>query len=291
MLEMRADFLADWCEIQKTELTRMGYTVNPSDTAETISLAFYNVQRRIIPQGPRTVVQSRELTCPYEHRAGLNVVLKRAAGGLDLRPHQSKALLQADYNDALLNDWRIHHFHLGTTPGPNAPDFVERTGPVLFACVTEDEFLAIDVMEHGDWARQRLLEVIHRNWPKLIERYRIRALGLEMKPSDDDIKKLRSGHVQSMTEVDGVVYAPPGGGYATSGTSMEVVFQHQNACRVLLGLQDHVTKNIDQLVQLARNKGGAMAPPFHFRLKLVAPNLIEVIEIKSNATFAFPTNS
>ncbi len=289
MPEVNADFLADWCEIQRAELTQMGYGLKPTDTAETISLAFYNVQRRTIPPKPRTVLQSRELSCPYELRGGLNVMLKKAAKGVDLRPHQSKGLLRADYADALLNDWRIHHFHLGTKPDPKEPAFVERTGPVLFAWVTKDELCAIDVLEHGDWARQRLLETIHRNWPALIERYRLKGIGLETVPTDANIKDLRSGHVQSMTQIDGVIYFPPGGGYATDGTSMEVVAQHQNACRIFSSIQDHVINNIAVLVERAReNLGCAMTPPFHFKLKLVSTRQLEVIEINSKATFIFP---
>ncbi|MFZ0889349.1 MAG: hypothetical protein WA005_12915 [Candidatus Binataceae bacterium] len=293
MPEITANFLADWCEMQRTELVSMGYTLKPSETPEAISLAFYNVQRRVIPLRVRTIFQSRELTCPYKHRAGLNLLLKRAAKGLDLRSHQSKGLLQPDYNDALLNDWRIHHFHLGTTPERDAPDFVQRTGSVLFAYVTADELFAVDVMEHGDWARQRLLEIIHRNWPKLIECYRPKGvLALEMTPSDDDIKKLRSAHVQSATQIDGVVYCAPGGGYAMSGISDEVVDQHDNACRIFSGIQDYMTQNIDTLVKRARQDlGCAMTSPFHFKLKLVGADRVEVIEINSKATFIFPMNS
>jgi hypothetical protein len=291
MLEVNADFLADWCEMQKAELARLGYTLKPTDTAETTSLAFYSVQRRTISQKRRTVVQSRELSCPHEFRVGLNIVLKGAARGLDLTPHQSKGLLRAESTDALLNDWRIHHLHLGTSPDPRDPAFVHRTGPVLFAYVTDDTLYAIDVMEHGDWARQRMLEIVHRNWPSLIERYRLKGVvGLEMVPTDKDVKLLRSGHVQSMTQIDGVVYAPPGGGYATDGTSIEVVLQHQRAHRILSNIQDRVIKNVDALVERAREDlKCAMRPPFHFKLKLVSATQIEIVEINSKATFIFPT--
>lgn len=95
MAEITADFLADWHEMQKTELSRMGYPPQPGETQEEISLAFYNLERRIIPSNKRAVHQSREFSCPVEHREGLNEVLKKSAKGSDLRPHQSTKLVQA----------------------------------------------------------------------------------------------------------------------------------------------------------------------------------------------------
>lgn len=217
--------------------------------------------------------------------------MKSAAKGLDLRPHQSKALLRANYDDAMLNDWRIHHFHLGIRPDANDSAFVERTGPVLFAYVTENELYAIDVMKHDDWARQRLLEITHRNWPQLIQHYRTPSgVRLAMVPTDQDIKNLRRGHDQSATQIDGIAYYPLGGGYVTSGESLQVVLEHQKVLRTLQWLQNHDIKTVDQLVEDAREKGCTMSPPFHFRLKHVAPNLIEVNEINCNATFPFRFN-
>ncbi len=292
MPEIIIDLLADWCEMQRAELIKMGYALRPNETPESISLAFYNVQRRVISPQPRSVAQSRELNCPYELRKGLDDVLKKALKGLDLRPHQSKSLLQANYNDALLNHWRIHHFHLGTKPQPSKPDFVERTGPVLFAYVTEAEFYAIDVLEHGGWARRRLLEIIYRNWPKLIERYRVKgALGLMTTPSDADIKRLRSAHILSATQIDGMVYCPPGGGCSASGISVEVVLQHDSVCGIFSILEDYVRQNIGKLVERARTElRRMMMAPFHFKLKLVAAERVELVEANSGSTFPFILN-
>jgi len=289
MSKVKIDLLADWTEIQLRELTNMGYAVGAADTPEQISLAFYNVQRREILPRRRTVHQSRELTCPSAHRAGLNVVFKKAARGQDLRPHQSTRLAQADYNDALLNDWRIQHFHLGSIPYPKMPKFVARTGPVLFAYVAEGDFFAIDVMTHNDFARQRLLEIVHRNWPDLIERHRLKGvLAKEAKCSDDDVKRVRIGHVVTTTEIDGIVYAPPGGGYSSSGTSIEVGLQHDHAYRTFSNIEKYISEHIDQIVENARQRGRTMVPPFNFQLHLVCPDRIEVKEMNSATIFPFP---
>jgi hypothetical protein len=288
MSDVSIDLTADWSHFQEQELTRMGYALKSGATPEEISLTYYKLERRLIPTNRRTVQQSREMSCPIEQRSGLTRLLKKATTGADLRPHQSTKLLQADYDDALLNDWRIHHFHLGTDPHDKLSGFVKRTGPVLYAYVTSNEFFAIDVLDHSSFARQRLLEIIHRNWPNLIAHYSIRGSGLEFVPTDADIKTLRSGHVQGMTLIDGVIYAPPGGGYATDGTSMEVVLQHQNAQRTLRRLNDYILKNIQGLVEQARSEGSSMTPPYDFKLHGIDSERIYVIEANSAVVFPFP---
>jgi len=288
MSQIKIDLLADWFQIQRRELTNMGYPVGAGDSPEKISLAFYNLKRREISPRRRTVHQSRELTCPSDHRRGLNLVLKKSARGENLRSHQSTRLLRADYNDALLNDWRIQHLHLGTQPHPTLPTFVDRTEMVLFAYVADDDFFAIDVMTHDDFARQRLLEVVHRNWPKLIERYRVKGvLGLATRPSDDDIKICRISGVLTMTEIDGVVYAPPGGGYLGSGKGVEVIRHHDHACDTFSKIESYITEHIDQLVGEARRGGSRISPPFDFRLYLVGRDRIDVKEMNSNTVFPF----
>ncbi len=43
------------------------------------------------------------------------LVKKKLANGEDVRPHLSNRYTDPNYSDSLLNDWKIHHQHLGTT--------------------------------------------------------------------------------------------------------------------------------------------------------------------------------
>jgi len=104
----------------------MGYVVNPNLSNRDISITYFNLQRRRIASAPRKVVLSAEFSCPSTHIAGLELIKTKAANGEDLVPHQSTRLNDPSFDDALLNDWDIHHLHLGTTIQPNG--FVERTG-------------------------------------------------------------------------------------------------------------------------------------------------------------------
>jgi hypothetical protein len=62
-----------------------------------------------------------------------------------LKPHQSTSINKPVYYDALYLDWKIQHFHLKTRPHPRQVGFVEQSGPLLFAQVTETDFYAIQV--------------------------------------------------------------------------------------------------------------------------------------------------
>lgn len=81
---------------------------------------------------------------------------------MDVHKYLSKKLYESDYNDMLLNDWGIYHFHLGI-PGAGEK-FAPRTGKLLFTLISKEDFYCITIGNHGDWNPQNLLEIVHKNW-------------------------------------------------------------------------------------------------------------------------------
>jgi hypothetical protein len=186
----------------------------------------------------------------------------------------------------MFNDWRVHHFHLGTNMRHDG--FVDRTGPVLYAYVTEAGFYAINVLDHGKWNSQALIEILHRNWPELIAPYRLKVIGLSQPITDADIKLVRKHHITAPVEVDGAVYASPGGGIASSGMSVEAVTMHHQWCYVVDGLQKWVRENTSEIVRQAAEKGMSMSTPLHFQLKGIAEGRALVLEVNSKHRFILP---
>ncbi|MDQ0189258.1 hypothetical protein JI721_11995 [Alicyclobacillus cycloheptanicus] len=262
---VQADFQSDWIAILRRHLTSWGYTDEPSLSQETVSFRFFNVWRRLVLPIPRTVVFSREFTCPPELQNGLDAVIQKIEQGIDIKPHLSTNILKPDYNDALLNDWGIHHLHLGTEI--DAAGFAKRTGPVLFVRFDTTHAYLIDVMGHGSWARQDLVRILHRNWPESISRYRMAStLALAQPLSDDDFRRLRHGNVQSFVEVEpGVVYAPIGGGYSTSGMSFEVVSMSDRYFMRVRQLEAQLRQNIPSFVSACRQVGIEPSQNLSFR--------------------------
>ena len=149
------DFVGDITAILRERLVTLGYLLSPELSDEAVRMRYFNLQHRLIPQRPRNVHRANSSTCPPNLHAGLTFVEGKIIRGEALRPHLSCGILDVSYSDSLLNDWGVYHFHLGTTLRDDG--FIVRTGPVLFARMTENDAYLIDVREHGAWSSQDLL--------------------------------------------------------------------------------------------------------------------------------------
>jgi len=289
-LEITLDFYADWTAMLRYELWSESYDIGIDEEPFEICKKFFNVRKRKIPAKQRTVLIPSQFHCPPEHQTAFDAIIKKATQGEDLTPYLSTRLLDSDYNDQLLNDWGIHHFHLGTTPDARHANFVARTGPLLFARVTSDHFYVIAVMEHGSWSQKSLLEILHTNWPESLKDYRLRGIiGLSQEPSEDDLQEFRKHGVMALVQLsDGTIYGPIGGGYATSGVSIEVVRQCDYFKHLTRQLEQWVTKNADRLVSVARDRGARIGPRLHFRLVEFSAKQASVLEENSRTVFSLP---
>jgi hypothetical protein len=204
--------------ICREKLIVAGYSPGANNTSEDDLLDYLRVARRRIEARARSVHVAAGLTCPENLQAGFEAIKAAASAGQSLRPYQSKRVADADYEDSLLNAWDVHHFHLGTTI---TGGWAARTGPLLFARLTERDLYCIAVLPHGSWTQQQLIATLHDNWPETIEMFRMKGVdGLAHQVSDDDLKALRKANINSATEVaPGVVYMTPGLGAMLDGTS------------------------------------------------------------------------
>jgi hypothetical protein len=215
-------FFGDLALILKTELNSKGYTLPASPSDEDIVKAYLIVLQRQIPLQPRVVEESAELICPPERLAGYNELKRKASAGEPLKANQSKTVNKPDYYDVLFIDWGIQHFHLGTTRQSNG--FVERTGLLLYARVTQDKFYAIQFYEHGAWSKQDLLQILQKNWPAEVEKFELKGLTPVGPPlTDQDVANFRKAGVQPLVTLGDKVIAPMGGGYTSSGDSTTAV--------------------------------------------------------------------
>lgn len=127
---VRMDFVGEYAGNLKTRLQADGYAVPVELDPEGVCRLYLNFLRRRVPPVPRKVFVASEFSCPQDLQAGLYVVRGKIESGQDLSPHLSSRLKTLEYHDMLLNDWGIHHLHLGTMLKQNG--YVERTKFVLF---------------------------------------------------------------------------------------------------------------------------------------------------------------
>ncbi len=248
------DFFSDWIALLRNALTSMGYDI-AGFSDEKIQTTYFNAKKRLIEPLRRSVLKSREFTCPAEREVGLEQLEKEIQNGSDLRPYLSKKIIDTDYNDNLLNDWGIYHLHLGENI--EGSGFIERKGPVLFVRFDKKNAYFIDIRGHNSWEEQRFIQIIHDNWPQTIDEFRYPAeTTLTYHATDNDVNNLRSAKINSPIGVsDGTIYSGIGGGFASNGVSIDVVSLMSETKRKIIGWQKSIQVDVERLVKDAESKG------------------------------------
>ncbi len=279
------DLHADFATACAAELQAAGYAPPVGAPAEIIR-AYANVRHRRVPQRPRTVHKAPYVV-PPELADGERAFLAAVAAGDDLRPYQSTRLEKADFNDGMLNDFGIQHFHLGIGPHPTKPGFVARTEPVLFAMVRDADFYSLGCYAHGAWSQTALLDLIHEHWPDTIAssspdrgsedpsgspQYKI--LGLHRNFTDAQLETLRKANVNVLTQrPDGTVHAGPGGGVTASGKSGKVAHQ----VTTIKALCDRVERELRETLE-AMFSDGELTPPVTLHLEQRGAETFAVVD-------------
>lgn len=189
---------------------------------------YYNLRKRQIEIRPRKVHISKEFVCPIGYELALKEFITKAENGDNLLPYQSQKIKQSTYNDMLLNDWGIQHFHL--TRRFRDDGFAARSPYLLFAYVTDDHFYLIQAYPHNAedlYSKHEMVRILRDNWPEVTETFHIKELTeLTEKMNDHTYGEVRDAHMLTFLELGkNEVYYPMGGGYASNGYSSTALHQ------------------------------------------------------------------
>jgi hypothetical protein len=301
---VKMDFIGEYAGNLRAQLQARGYAVSVELDPERICRLYLNFLWRRVPPVLRKIFVASEFSCPQDLQAGLDLVRGKIESGQDLSPHLSSRLKTLAYHDMLLNDWDIHHLHLGTTLKQNG--YVERTKFVLFGRFLLDAAYLIAVLPHGPdvpspdpWARQELVRILHRNWPETIAMYRQGGIvGLAEPITDEQIAEARNIKVRGrktrvamsyFIEVEpGVVYAPIGGGSASSQMSCDVVMECDRIFDALQEYEDLVRQSVPGIVAVAKAQGLAVGDELSFKLRRWSGNSVVAIEESTKAVLRLP---
>jgi hypothetical protein len=300
--QVKMDFIGDYAGNLRAQLEARGYAVPVELEPERVCRLYLNFLRRRVPPVPRNVFVASEFSCPQDHQAGLNVVRAKIESGQDLTPHLSRGLKTLEYHDMLLNDWDIHHLHLGTKLKPDG--YVSPTKFVLFVRFSTTSAYLIAVLPHGrgvqppnPWARQELLRIIHRNWPESIAIFRCNGVRLVEAPTDEQIHQARHIKIEGekreaaltyFVEVDDVVYAPIGGGSASSQMSCDVVTECDRIFDALQEYEDFVRQSVSGIVAEAKARGLTVGDELLFKLRRWSGNSVVAVEESTKAVLRLP---
>lgn len=211
---------------------------------------YYNLIKRQIVAKPRRVLKSKEFICPPGYEKALHFFESCIQNGADLTPFMTQKIFNVAYNDMLLNDWGIYHFHLSRRLREDG--FVGRSEYQIFAYVSEEAVYLLKVYRHDTkdlYSQQKMLRILEENWPEVIEKYRIPgAIEIIQRLNDHEYALLREAHVSSFVELgkDGV-YGLIGGGYASNGFSMEAIMRANYWNNRMAVLQRCLTDNAEAI--------------------------------------------
>ena len=213
---------------------------------------YFRARTKMIFSRPRSVHYSTELraklgTLERRYRQPLATIEERFKTGGDLTEFLSRLARNVDSIDAMLNDLRIHHLHLGVKRSPNETQ-VERSDLLLFVWVGVDDAYLIDIRPHPrkrdpndyGWSHQEYLAIIERNWPDLLDPYELPGVSGDS-TSDSGRKELQRKYANVVTRIGGRAIAPPGGGMTASGANLRHVWMAKRQ----LWLVDQVQTAID----------------------------------------------
>lgn len=221
----------DLCRIIRDEVSQKGmvcptFDADSRTNCHALITAYCSMLGRRVKAAKRRVHLNPSLSVPDEVAAGFELLVRKFEDGEDVNPHLNKFSIKLDKNDQLLYDWGINHFHLGTTLDPSG--FIQRTGPIAYAIVKENDVYIITVAEHGHWSDKNLLEIVDANWPELIAGWKIDG-EWEVDFSSEEIGKLRKGGINSGIRLaNGNSYISPGGGINCAGGSTLAVLAADN---------------------------------------------------------------
>lgn len=249
--------------------------------------------RRIPAAQARRVVQAREFAVPPAHAAGYQTLVRAIESGTPLRPWLSTLVRKLNERDELLDDWGIHHFHLGIAAHETRAAFVARTDEVAFAVVRPDAIYFLTATSHDPetaplvWTQTELVDIVHRNWPALIKTPGMSSHGRVL--TAEDHARFREHRVNAgVTVSDGRVYYPPGGGIMSNGDGATDYMYQMQLLRQIDYLEAAIQQREAQIRAMVGVRGDIeLALKARFRIGFPEGFAIEVYDPISNAAIKF----
>lgn len=274
-MKITCNLYSEWIKAIRQEFTNEGFS-HSGLSDQDCAIQWQSWNRRLVSPKSRVIEKADSFTCPTELQSGLNGLEAALSNGDNVKPWQSKLVDRVSYEDGLLNDYGVLHFHLGETLESNG--YIKRTGPLLFAIVRDAAVYEIGIYGHADWYELDILNIIDRNWPELLDPVTIKAIDTAYSPkTKEEIKALRDANVCSIISLDsGRIIVPIGGGVATGGTSNDAVHAADYWAKFLRDADNLVVGHIEEEVR----QGTLPAEDYHVHLHATDSEIAAVVEDK-----------
>ena len=264
-----SNFLEDVRQDSEVTLARDGVALPPGADAHLALIEVFHFKRRILRPMPRNVVWSRELQARAlsdDHRLAVERIARELEKGVCTKPRMTKSVRVPGYNDGLLSDWGIHHLHIGEKLGRDG--FIERGGPLLFVFVVQATAYLIDLLDHGSFEDEELIEILHGNWPRVMASWLAPGVvpgSLSPKFTSAQRKMMRGKFTIATETRDGTIYVAPGGGIMTSGHSSEAVRQAHRVLNLVHPAKVWVADHAEWIAAQVERATGQPPQELHMR--------------------------
>ena len=172
MANIQINLFEELANIFRQDLEDLGYSTTSLRTPEEVTMMYVTTYERLVSKRVRSIEFANGFQVPSHLQSGFDLLCEKFRNGCSVYPHLSRTTDKMDFQDKMLFDWGIHHFHLGTVIENDG--YVNRTGDVLYAIVSEDKVRCLVIQPHNHWADKDLLEIVLANWPELLETWRTR---------------------------------------------------------------------------------------------------------------------
>lgn len=202
---------------------------------DRVLLDWLHYTARSVPQRPRIVQFSSRIE---QQKSKFTSIVKiahelRFAG--DVKPWLSNSVRtnKLDHKaDMLFNDWQVHHFHVGEFF--ESPVAIKRSSNLLFVYITAQAAFFLDVLPHGSWTSEKILDSLFEVAPDVIASVELKGVVPNGKPwSAKDRYELRQARLNTPFEKKDKVYMAPGGGVASSGHAVRLVRYRDDLFRMI----------------------------------------------------------
>lgn len=259
-MKLKSDFFGDWIESLKDVLiVEWGCDISLVPDSEIPLLYFNTKSKRPVRKARKLVLSDvfismqQLMVCTQELKDGWELLRKRIESGEDLTMNLSKRAYKPKNKDGMLNEWGVHHFHLNERKGGG---FIHGTKELLFAWLVDDVFYAIGVFDHDSWVDEDIIEIMSRNWPNELAKYKVQGNVSPTHLTEQQRKALRQAGVNTMvTTKNGGSYFAIGGGLAGSGFNMQAVKSINSQKTMLKNLEIQVAEQLEHLQGVLEERG------------------------------------
>ena len=283
-METQLDILADYVQILRSRLSRLGYCKSSLDSIEDhdgLILAYFRALRRFVSNVPRVIYKAKEFVCPPIYVDALSHIEGKIRKGENVSAYLSRKLPDISYNDPLLNSWGIQHLHLRTTG----------TNELLYAYFDKQSAYFIAILDHHSFSEQTLIQIIHENWPEVFARFRIAGTVYPRNLTSTERHQLRKANLESsmITVSDGTSYGLMGGGVATSGDNFEDVRYTNRLHEWAHHQTEAIRKQIPEIISEQKSTHGIdVIEPIVLRLRIADGTEKEWFLVDDDNQFEIP---